>query len=437
VTTTDPNASEQKRGRHAKRDDKERTADPESLEREPAHAAAARDPLTPADTDATTARDETPDEHSGDGTEQERTDPDPDRTDQDAPEEVPAAAQAPTAAEARDEGPAVESGAPTHYPVDRPRRAEPPDVVPIEQPKTRSRHSIAHHPAGSSLLTVAGLTTGLALAPLLFDQLRFEVAMRAAGVARSAAAPWPGGGEPWFWPAWVATTALVVAVAVLVLAALGRRLPDVVVLATAVVLAATTARAAWATLDVLNGHLWELVPVCIVCLLAVGSAVAAVFRWRSPDSVDAGSGAGEVAGVTIGAWLLVVLLVLGGSAIASSAETHALGDVAPPPRTVAGLLSVRAADAPRLDDLRGSWVAQVGAAQVGDDAAASAYAVDHRDWTTRLATVLARGDDVGAPGFDDTWWLSLAARSFRSPAEVSAWCTGNGLAGCTPLLVSG
>ena len=300
-----------------------------------------------------------------------------------------------------------------------------------------SGHAIAHHPAGASLLTAAGLVTGLALVPLLLDQLTFEVAARAADAARSAAAPWPAGGEPWFWPGWVATTAAVVGVLVLVVAAVGLRLPDVVVLATAVALAAATARAAWSTLDVLNAHLWELVPLCIVCLIAFLSAVAAAFRWRSADSADDGTGAGEVAGVTVGAWLLVVLLLLGGSAIASSAQTHAFGNVTSPPQYLAGLLSVRAADAPELAPLGGSWVSQIAAAQVGDDAGASAYAVVHHDWTTRFPALLARGDDVGAPGLDDTWWLSLAAQPFGSEAEAAAWCTANGVADCTPRLVGG
>jgi hypothetical protein len=231
-------------------------------------------------------------------------------------------------------------------------------------------------------------------------------------------------------------TALVVALVVLVVAAVGVRVPDVAVLAVAAVLAVTTGRAAWATFDVVNAHLWELVPGCIVCLLAFSSSVAAVFRWRSRASAASGTGAGEVAGVTIGAWLLVVLLFLGGSAIASSAQTHAFGDVTSPPQDLAGLLSVRAADAPALDDLRGSWVPQLGAVQVGDDAAASAYAVAHHDWTTRFPTLLARGDDLGAPGLDDTWWLSVVDQPFGSGAEATAWCSSTGLTGCTPLLVS-
>jgi hypothetical protein len=231
--------------------------------------------------------------------------------------------------------------------------------------------------------------------------------------------------------------ALVVAVVVLVVAALGIRVPDVAVLATAAVLAVTTARAAWAPFAVLDAHLWELIPVCLVCLVAFGSAVAAVFRWRSRDSADSGTGAGEVAGVTVGAWLLVVLLVLGGSAIASSAQTHAFGNVTSPPQDVAGLLSVRAADAPQLHDLRGSWVPQLGAAQVADDAAATAYAVVHHGFTTRYATVLARGDDIRAADLNDTWWLSLADQPFASQAQAAGWCSASGIAGCTPRQIGG
>lgn len=219
-------------------------------------------------------------------------------------------------------------------------------------------------------------------------------------------------------------------------AAVDVRIPDLAVPATAVVLAVTTARAGWATFDVVNASLWELVPVVLVCLLAFGSAVAAVFRWRSPDRADSGSGAGEVAGVTIGTWLLVVLLLLGGSAIASSAQTHAFGNVPSPPQDLAGLLSVRAANGPQLDELRGSWVPQVGAAPVTDDAAASAYAVAHSAWTTRFPTLLARGDDVGAPDLDDTWWLSLADQPFGSKVEAAAWCSSTGIAGCTPRRIS-
>ncbi|HEY0400896.1 MAG TPA: hypothetical protein VGD09_02690 [Blastococcus sp.] len=340
--------------------------------------------------------------------------------------------------ESRKKAPAVE-GPPETVRGEQPRTRKSAVEQPAEPATIRSRHAIAHHPAGASLLTAAGLLTGLALAPLLFDRLRFEVATRAADAARSAAAPWPGGGQPWFWPGWVATTAALVGLAVLVLAAVGLKAPDLVVLATAVVLTAATARAAWATFDVLDARLWALIPVCIVCVVAFGSAAAAAFRWRSPDSDDAGIGTGEVAGVTIGAWLLVVLLLLGGSAIASSAQTHADAFVTSPPQDLAGLLSVRAADAPELDDLRGSWVPQVAAAQVTDDAAASAYAVRHHDWTARFPTVLTRGDDVGAPGLDDTWWLSLVAQPYGSGAEAAAWCAANGLAerDCSPRLVSG
>jgi hypothetical protein len=367
VTTTEPDAGDQRRGRHAKSEDADRTADLGGDDREPAHA-------------ATDERDEPADDE-------------------------------------REENPVPE----TREPEARERR-----------PGLRShRHAIAHHPAGSSLLTAAGLVTGLALVPLLFDRLHFEVATRAAAAARSAAAPWPAGGEPWFWPGWLAMLATVVAVVVLVLAALGVRLPDLAVLVTAVVLAVPTARAAWATIDVLNAHLWELVPACVVCLVAFGSAVAAAFRWRSGEGTATGAGTSEVAGVTLGAWLLVVLVFLGGSAIASSAQTHAAGFVTSSPQDVAGLLSVRAADAPRLHDLRGSWVPQLAAAKVGDDAAATAYALVHHDVSARYPTVLARGDDVGASDLDSSWWLSLAVVAFDSPDAAAGWCNASGIVGCT------
>ena len=139
--------------------------------------------------------------------------------------------------------------------------------------------------------------------------------------------------------------------------------------------------------------------------------------------------------MTIGSWLLVVLVLLGGSAIASSAETHAFGNVTSPPQDLAGLLSVRAADAPELDALRGFWVPQVAAAQVTDDTGASAYSVRHHDVRARFPTVLARGDDVGAPDLDDTWWLSLAQQPFASQQEAAAWCATNNVPDCVPRLV--
>ena len=103
-----------------------------------------------------------------------------------------------------------------------------------------------------------------------------------------------------------------------------------------------------------------------------------------------------------------------------------------PPQDLAGLLSIRAADAPALDDLRGSWVPQVAAAQASDDAGGTAYAAVHNAWATRFPTVLARGDDIGAPDLDDTWWVSLVQQPFASQEEAAAWCTGNGLARPAP-----
>jgi hypothetical protein len=402
VTTAEPNAEPQQRGRHAKRNDPDRPAD------------------------------ESPDEANADGAH---------RADDEAPrEETPADEESTEVEDSHDEAPQQEEPpAATPPPPDRPRAEQRRENTQEQPDKRRSMHAIAQHPAGASLLTAAGLVTGLALVPLLFDQLKFEVAARAADAARSAAAPLLAGGEPWFWPGWVANTAAIVGVAVLVVAAIGVRLPDLAVLVTAVVLAVTTARAAWATFDVLNASLWELVPVCIVCVLAFGSAVAAAFRWRSRPSDAEGSGAGEVAGVAIGAWLLVVLLLLGGSAIASSAETQAFGNVTSPPLDLAGLLSVRAADAPALDDLRGSWVPQVAAAQASDDVGGTAYAAVHNAWAIRFPAVLARGDDIGATDLDDTWWVTLVQQPFGTEEEVVAWCAGNGLAApaCTPREVAG
>jgi len=483
VTTAEPNADEQKRGRHAKPDDEDRpdggAEDGEAQhDRSPDDAHQAAVQLDDGDRGADTPRNEGPaDEETtpGDRAGQKLTGQDTfegeagddeaapeSRADEESADEEPAeeersdeasaaAAADPDEDERVDEtaadkssadgrpapeNPAPQQAAAAAAPAGRQVAEKSREERPAESAKKRSTHALAHHPGGASLLMASGLVTGLALVPLLFDQLNFEVGARAADAARSAA-PWPGGGEPWFWLGWVGTTAALVALVVLVVAAVGVRVPDVAVLATAVVLAAATARAAWATFAVLNAHLWELVPVCIVCVLAFGSAVTAAFRWRSPDSDDKGSGAGEVAGVTVGAWLLVVLLLLGGSAIASSAETHAFGNVTSPPQNLAGLLSVRAADAPEVDDLRGLWVPQVAAAQATDDAAATAYAVVHHGWTTRFPTLLARADDVDAPGLDDTWWVSIAVQSFRSQAEAAAFCATTGQPGCVPLEIGG
>ncbi|SOE03571.1 hypothetical protein [Blastococcus haudaquaticus] len=294
-------------------------------------------------------------------------------------------------------------------------------------------HPLGHHPAGNSLLMSSGLLTGLALAPMVFDQLDFDIATRAARTARSAAASWPGGGEPWFWPAWVALLAGAVALLLLAVALAGVRLPDLVVLVLGAVLAVTTARAAWATLAVVNARLWDLIPVALICLLAFGLAVSGAAHWRSPDGDSPGSGAGGAAGVAIAGVALALLLLAGGATVAS-VQAKGLGPGGPP-QALAGLLSTRAADAAAVDDLAGPWVPQVAAAQVADDPAATAYSTVHRDWTARTPALLVRGDDV--TGLDDSWWLTVAAQGFASEAEVQAWCTANALPGCTPVQVSG
>jgi hypothetical protein len=305
-------------------------------------------------------------------------------------------------------------------------------------PPRRSRYPIGHHPGGTALLMSAGLITGVSLVPLLFDQLRFGVALEAARNARSMATPWPAGAAPWFWPEWVAVVALAVSVVVVLLGMVPLRVPDLVVLVLGGVLTLTTARAAWATFDVIRNGLWELIPVCILALLAFGSAVTAAGRWRSAPDPKGGEGPGGVAAVVLAAWLVVVLVLLAGAAIASSARTHAFGDSQSPPQGLPGLLSVRAGDAPVLDDLHGRWLAQLAAAQVTDDRAASEFAGAYADLATRLPVLLVRGDDTGAPELDDGTWLTMTRQSFGSQAEVQNWCAeiGRQPEACVPRMIS-
>ena len=263
-----------------------------------------------------------------------------------------------------------------------------------DAPPRRVPHAIGRHPAATPLLTAAGLVTGIGLAPLLLDRLGFGVALAAAANARSAAAPWPADAAPWFAPSWVAMLAFAVAAVVLLLALVGLRVPDLVVLGLGGVLTLTTARAAWATFDVVDAGLWELVPLCILCVLAFGLSATATARWRSVPGSDGtgGEGVGGVAAAALAAWLVVVLVLLAGAAIAASARTHAFGDADSPPQGLAGLLSVRASDGPAIDGYRGTWMAQLATAQVADDDAASAFAVVHHDRSVdALGARLAEG----------------------------------------------
>lgn len=412
--TSDPTPTTEKRGRHARSaDDADTDAAPNENQR----------PEEPA------AEEPADDRPADDGPEQPREDdapqqPDASKFTETEPEEPAAAAKEPPVEE-------------------RPAQDRPVDERPAEErPAKRSwfrpgrtPHPLGHHPAGTSLVMSAALLIGLALAPVVFDQLDFDIANRAARTARSAAAPWPGGGEPWFWPSWVAMVAAVVAVVLLVLAFTGVRLPDLAVLVLGVVLAVATARAAWATLDVVNSRLWDLIPVALICLLAFGLAVSGAAHWRSPEGDGKGSGAGSAAGVAAAGVALSLVLLAGGAAVAS-VQAKGLGPGGPP-QDVAGLLSIRAADAREVDVLSGGWAPQLAAAQVGeDDAAATAFSARHRDSTALTPALLARGDDVGGD-LDDTWWVSLAAQRFGSEAEVAQWCTSSGLPECTPLRISG
>jgi hypothetical protein len=409
VTTSDPTPATEKRGRHARSADYA-DADPNENQRPDG------DPPAQDEPHGATAADTTQDD------DQQQDD---DRQQDDQPQ---------------DTAPPEDDGEPraTQDTAVQTKKDEPADERPAKRSwfrPGRTFHPLGHHPAGTSLLMSSGLLTGLALAPVIFDQLDFDVATRAARTARSAAAPWPGAGEPWFWPSWVAMLAAVVAVVLLVLAFTGVRLPDLAVLVLGGVLAVTTARAAWATLDVVNSRLWDLLPVSLICLLAFGLAISAAAHWRSPEGDGKGSGAGGAAGVVAGGVALSLVLLAGGATVAS-VQAKGLGPGGPP-QDVAGLLSTRAADAPDVDTLAGGWVPQLAAAQVGDDdTAATAFSARHRDSTTRTPALLARGDDVGGD-LDDTWWVSLAAQRFGSEAEAQAWCASSGLPECAPLQVSG
>ncbi|SDE71862.1 hypothetical protein SAMN05660485_01651 [Blastococcus fimeti] len=314
---------------------------------------------------------------------------------------------------------------------------------PEEQERTRTPRirlsggaPLGRHPAGNPLLLASGLLLGLFLAPVLLDRLDFAITDRAAAVARSAATRWPGGGEPWFWPAWVALLAGIVAVVVIALALARVRLPDLVVGALGAVLALATARAAWATLDVVDARIWDLLTVCAIFLVAFGLAVSAVAHGRSPSDEgaedetkkkkDADSGdAGGVAGTAVGGLGLALLLLLGGATV-GHVQAEGLGP-AGPPQDLAGLLSIRAADAAVAADTPGAWVPQVAAAPIPDDAAATGYSVQHRAWTARQPVLLLRGDDLPGAGLDDSWWLTLAALPFGSEAEAQQWCTSAGM----------
>ncbi|WP_040339827.1 hypothetical protein [Candidatus Blastococcus massiliensis] len=323
-----------------------------------------------------------------------------------------------------------------HARSDEPEEVEAAEERPAPEKRRRLRlgdgQPIGRHPAGNSLLPSAGLLLGLFLAPALLGRLDFDVFERAARAARSAATRWPGGGEPWFWPNWVAVLAGIVAVLLIGVAVAGVRLPDPVVAVIAVVLVVTTARAAWSTLAVVNARLWDLVPVALICLLAFGLAVSGLAHWRAPEDGGQSSGIGAAASAVVAGVVVALLLLAGGAGIARFQEEGS--GPAGPPENVAGLLSIRAADVAEADDLGGSWVPQVAAEQIGDDEAATRFSARHRDWTAFFPVLLLRGDDLTTADLADTWWVTVAAQGFGSEGEVQQWCTDSGLAAseCIP-----
>ncbi|WP_164704654.1 hypothetical protein [Blastococcus litoris] len=420
MTTSDPTPTTEKRGRHARSAD---YADPEP------NANQRPDGDPPGEAEAHGA---TPPGTGPEDTRQDATSPEEPPEEQAEDDERPAQPQAQEYTETEPEK-SAQDDEPEEVGKDHPAEDRPAKRSWFRPGRTL--HPLGHHPAGTSLLMSSGLLIGLSLAPVIFDQLDFDIATRAARAARSAAAPWPGGGEPWFWPSWVAMVAAVVAAVLIVLAFTGLRLPDLAVLVLGVVLTVSTARAAWATLDVVNSRLWDLLPLCLICLLAFGLAISGTAHWRSPEDAATGTGAGGAAGVVAAGAALSLILLAGGAAVAS-VQAKGLGPGGPP-QDVAGLLSTRAADAPEVDVLDGGWAPQLAAAQVGDDdAAATAFSARHRDSTTRTPALLARGDDVGSD-LDDTWWVSLAAQRFGSEQEAAQWCASSGLPECVPLEVSG
>ena len=192
VTTTEPNADEQKRGRHAKRDDPDR------------HATTPRTrPPTTRRTARTTPRD--------DGTRRRRNEPGR-RADGRGPREDDRRAS-PHAEEPRQEPADDEvSGRDAGSRRSTARRAAANDPAPSSggtKPRTAGEEALhpRHRPPPGRRLAAHRRRTGHRPRPR-------PAAVRPAAASRSppapptppAAPPHPGsaGGEPWFWPGWVA-----------------------------------------------------------------------------------------------------------------------------------------------------------------------------------------------------------------------------------------
>ena len=262
-------------------------------------------------------------------------------------------------------------------------------------------HPLGRHPAGGPLLLASGLLLGLFLAPALLDRLDYDIPRRAARAARSAATTWPGGGEPWFWPSWVALLAGVVAVVVLV------------VLAVVGVRAARPRRRRPGSGPGRHHRPARRGPPSTSSTPGSGtccrlSRLPARVRSRggrrralAPPSVTttrAPVPAVRPAPRSAGAVLALLLLVGGATVAHVQAEGTRSGAVRR--RTSPGLLSIRAADAAAADDLAGPWVPSSTPHRSPTTRRRPAYSARHRDRAALPAGAAPprRRRDRGRPG---------------------------------------
>jgi hypothetical protein len=280
------------------------------------------------------------------------------------------------------------------------------------------------HASGRPLVQSAALITGLGLAPLLLEQLQYDVFRTASFAARAAAPPVPAGTDPTLWPPTVASAAWLTGALVVVLALTGVKVSKPVPLVLGLVLLVTTAFGAWSMIDVVNTQAWALLPPCAACVDAFVMAARALQRWQRPHCTY---GSGSALSATLLVWAVVLVLLVGGTAIATEAMKSAGAPLAPASSAQRSLDSVRAETAGALGSLRGAWVPQVASAEVHDQAGADAHLAKHHEWAARYAVVLVRGGDFPSQTLGPEDWLTLVNQRLDSEAAVQHWCAGQGL----------